>query len=216
MATTADVSKKGAGSFLILIPAAILAAVVVVALFFLMAWLIVPKPIELGENEFRTLERITPQEETQEIRRTQRKQVKRIKTADKPPPPPKLSAAKSNVNLPTPQIQGAAPSELKIGNVSNFAMDAVAVSDRDAQPIRPPIPVYPTRAAERGIEGECEVRFDVDTRGKPYNIQATCDESVFKREAERAVSKVEFAPKIVRGKPAERRNVVYPIAFTLQ
>ncbi|HAW53392.1 MAG TPA: energy transducer TonB, partial [Hyphomonas sp.] len=44
---------------------------------------------------------------------------------------------------------------------------------------------------------------------------ATCTDSVFKREAERAVSKVEFAPKIIRGKAAERRNVVYPLEFKL-
>jgi protein TonB len=38
---------------------------------------------------------------------------------------------------------------------------------------------------------------------------------VFKSEAERAVSKVEFAPKIVRGKAVERRNVVYPLEFNI-
>ena len=95
------------------------------------------------------------------------------------------------------------------------ADDPVAISDRDAQPIRPPAPSYPQRAAERGTEGSCDVRFDVDTRGRPYNISATCTDSVFKREAERAVSKVEFAPKIIRGKAAERRNVVYPLEFKL-
>ena len=195
---------------------AVAAAVITFFLFIIMGALIVPKKVELGESEFRTLERITPQEQTQEIRRTQRQAAKRIETANKPPPPPKLSANKSNVDLPTPQIQGSAPTELQAGAVSSFAMDAVAVSDRDAQPIRPPVPSYPTRAAERGIEGECEVRFDVDTRGKPYNISASCTDSVFTREAERAVGRVEFAPKIVKGKPAERKNVVYPISFTLQ
>ena len=195
---------------------AVAAAVITFFLFIMMGALIVPKKVELGESEFRTLERITPQEQTQEIRRTQRQAAKRIETANKPPPPPKLSANKSNVDLPTPQIQGSAPTELQVGAVSSFAMDAVAVSDRDAQPIRPPVPSYPTRAAERGIEGECEVRFDVDTRGKPYNISASCTDSGFTREAERAVGRVEFAPKIVKGKPAERKNVVYPISFTLQ
>ena len=96
-----------------------------------------------------------------------------------------------------------------------LAIDPVAISDRDAQPIRPPVPTYPSRAAERGIEGSCDVRFDVDTRGEPYNVTADCTDRVFKREAERAVSRVEFAPKIIRGQAAERRNVVYPLEFTL-
>lgn len=210
----ASVSRGGLSS-LILLPAAAVAAVIVVGLFLLMAKLIEPKEVVLSESEFRTLSRITPQEETQEIRRTQRKAVKRLETADKPPPPPKLSAAKSDVNLPTPQIQGAAPTELKIGSVSDFAMDAVAVSDRDAQPISPPQPSYPQRAAQRGTEGTCEVRFDVDPKGIPYNVTADCTDSVFTREAERAVSQVRFAPKIVRGKPVGRTNVVYPLEFTL-
>ncbi len=210
----ASVSRGGLSS-LILLPAAAVAAVIVVGLFLLMAKLIEPKPVVLGESEFRTLSRITPQEETQEIRRTQRKSVKRIQSADKPPPPPKLSAAKSDVNLPTPQIQGAAPSELKIGAVSGFDMDVMAVSDRDAQPISPPQPSYPQRAAERGTEGTCEVRFDVDPKGIPFNVKADCTDSVFVREAERSVARVRFAPKVVRGKPVGRSNVVYPLEFTL-
>jgi protein TonB len=100
--------------------------------------------------------------------------------------------------------------------MKSLAIDPVAVSDRDAQPIRPPTPSYPQRAQERGLSGNCDVRFDVDTRGKPYNIAATCSDAVFKSEAERAVSRVEFAPKIVRGKAVERRNVVYPLEFNIQ
>ena len=192
------------------------AGVIVVALFIIMGLLIEPTEIVLGENQFRSLERITPQEQTTEIRRTTRERVERIQNADQPPPPPRLSSSRTDVNLPTPQIQGAAPAQVEIGNVSGFALDAVVVSDRDAQPIRPPVPSYPSRAAERGIEGNCDVRFDVDERGRPFNIEATCTDSVFVREAERAVSRVEFAPKIVRGQAARRVNVVYPITFNLQ
>ena len=89
-------------------------------------------------------------------------------------------------------------------------------SDREAQPIRPPVPSYPQRAWELGLSGSCDVRFDVDARGKPYNVVATCSDDIFKTEAERAVSRVEFAPQIVRGEAVERRNVVYPLDFNIQ
>lgn len=191
------------------------AALITAGLYLLMNTLILPKGVELGENQFRTLENITPQEQETEVRRSERKQVRRLQTSDKPPPPPKLTTSKSQVNLPTPQIQGAAPTEVKFERVASLSFDAVAVSDRDAQPIRPPVVSYPRRAQERGTEGTCEVRFDVDTRGKPYNVTPVCSDSVFQREAKRAVEGVEFAPKIVRGKPVERRNVVYPIEFKL-
>ena len=161
------------------------------------------------------LESITPQKNESEIRARQRAKPKKLDSADKPPPPPKLQTTKSDIDLPTPEIKGAAPSELKIERVNSLAIDPIAISDRDAQPIRPPIVNYPDRALQRGKEGSCEVKFNVDTRGKPKDIVATCTDSVFKREAERAVSRVEFAPKIVRGKAAERRNVVYPLEFSI-
>jgi len=193
-----------------------LAAIVTYGLFTLMYTLINQEWQEPEETEQRVIERITPAEENTEIQRRARSKPRRIASADKPPPPPKLSTSKSNIDLPTPSIQGSAPTELNIERMGSLAIDPVAINDRDAQPIRPPVPTYPTRAAERGTEGSCDVRFDVDTRGRPYNIQADCTDNIFKREAERAVSRVEFAPKIIRGKAAERRNVVYPLEFRLE
>jgi protein TonB len=192
-----------------------LAAIVVFALFTFMYKMISQDYEQPEDVAQRTLERITPADENQEVRTRQRNKPQRMNSADKPPPPPKMSASRSDIDLPTPNIQGAAPTELNVDRLDSLAIDPVAISDRDAQPIRAPVPTYPQRAAERGTEGTCDVRFDVDTRGRPYNVQANCSDSIFKREAERAVSRVEFAPKIVRGQPAERRNVVYPLEFRL-
>lgn len=192
------------------------AAFVTWLLYVFMMTAITPNEIQLNEEEQRTLEAITPQQDSTEVRLRQRSKANKLDAANKPPPPPKLSSAKSQIDLPTPSIQGAAPTELNFDRVQSLAIDPVAISDRDAQPIRPPAPSYPQRAAERGVEGSCDVRFDVDTRGRPYNVEATCTDNIFKREAERAVNRVEFAPKIIRGQAAERRNVVYPLEFTLR
>lgn len=192
-----------------------IAVPIVYALFLVMNMLISVKEVKLDESEQRVLSSITPQKQDTDVRIRQRSKPKRIDSAQKPPPPPKVSATKSQINLPTPRIEGAAPTDLNLGRMDSLAIDPVAISDRDAQPIRPPTPSYPSRAQERGLEGSCDVRFDVDTRGRPYNISATCSDSVFTREAERAVSRVEFAPKIIRGKAAERRNVVYPLEFKM-
>lgn len=202
--------------FMRLLVGVVIAIPIVLAIFLLMNQLISVDEIELSEGETRTLAAITPQKQDSEVRTRQRSQPKRIESAQKPPPPPKQSATKSSINLPTPKIEGAAPQNLDLGRMQSLAIDPVAVSDRDAQPIRPPTPSFPQRAAERGISGSCDVRFDVDTRGKPYNVQATCTDNVFKSEAERSVSRVEFAPKIVRGQAVERRNVVYPLEFNIQ
>lgn len=193
-----------------------IAAPIAVVIFLLMSALISVDEITLDSKESRVLTAITPQSQDSDVRTRQRAKPQRIESAAKPPPPPKQSATKSSINLPTPKIEGAVPQNLDLGRMKSLAIDPVAVSDRDAQPIRPPTPSYPQRAQERGLSGTCDVRFDVDTRGKPYNVQATCSDSVFKTEAERAVGRVEFAPKIVRGKAVERRNVVYPLEFNIQ
>ncbi|MEM8615630.1 MAG: TonB family protein [Pseudomonadota bacterium] len=194
------------------IPAAVL---ITFGLFQFMNWAISGDYEEPDDIREFTLEAITPQVEEQQVQRRARSKPRRTNTADQPPPPPKFSANKSDIDLPTPTIQGAAPTEVPTTRLNTLAIDPIAISDRDAQPIRPPVPTYPSRAAERGIEGSCDVKFDVDTRGKPYNVEAECTDRVFQREAIRAVSRVEFAPKIVRGKAAERRNVVYPLEFKL-
>ncbi|MEM9740176.1 MAG: energy transducer TonB [Pseudomonadota bacterium] len=195
--------------------AAPIAIAIVTVLWLFMSRIISQDFIEPEGEAQRVLESITPSEQSQEIRRTSRSRPQRLASADKPPPPPKLSSSKSDIDLPTPNIQGAAPTELNFDRVQSIAIDPVAISDRDAQPISPPVVQYPQRAAERGIEGSCEVRFDVNARGEPFNVEADCSDNVFRREAERAVSRVRFAPKIVRGQALERRNVVYPMEFGL-
>lgn len=193
-----------------------IAAPIAILIFLFMSMLIAVDEISLDAKESRILTAITPQSNDSDVRTRQRAKPQRIDAAAKPPPPPKQSATKSSINLPTPKIDGAVPQNLDLGRMKSLAIDPVAVSDRDAQPIRPPTPSYPQRAQERGLSGSCDVRFDVDTRGKPYNVSATCSDSMFKSEAERSVSRVEFAPKIVRGKAVERRNVVYPLEFNIE
>ncbi|WP_291059707.1 TonB family protein [Hyphomonas sp.] len=202
--------------FMRFLVATAIAVPIVLLIFLLMNALISVKELKLASGEQRVLAAITPQKQDSDVRTRQRAKPQRIDSSAKPPPPPKQSATKSSINLPTPRIDGAVPQNLDLGRMKSLAIDPVAVSDRDAQPIRPPTPSYPQRAQERGLSGTCDVRFDVDTRGKPYNVSATCSDSIFKSEAERAVSKVEFAPKIVRGKAVERRNVVYPLEFNIQ
>lgn len=192
-----------------------LAALVVFGLFSFMNAMIsqdYDPPVNVHQRQ---LVRLTPQVPDTDAKIRPRDKPEKLQTADRPPPPPKLSSLSPEITLPGLVIQGAVPTELPVQTLETFAIDPIAISDRDAQPIRPPIATYPARAAEAGIEGSCDVRFDVDTRGRPYNVDAICTDSVFKREAERAVNRVEFAPKIVRGNAVERRNVVYPLAFRI-
>lgn len=85
--------------------------------------------------------------------------------------------------------------------------------DREAQPIQPPRPVYPSLAARAKMPGACDVLFNVDKYGYPFHLRAYCTHKVFCQSAMEAVSAVRFEPKMVGGLPAQRENVVYPLEY---
>lgn len=85
--------------------------------------------------------------------------------------------------------------------------------DRDAQPIKPPTPVFPMLAAYFGISGRCDVRFNVDARGYSRHIKAFCSHQVFCKSAADAVASVVFEPKVQDGRRVPRLNVVYPLWY---
>ncbi|MEO1567859.1 MAG: energy transducer TonB [Pseudomonadota bacterium] len=192
-----------------------IAILVVLGLFHFMRLAISQNFEEPDDKAQRTLEAITPQQDSQDVRRTQRSKPRKLDAANKPPPPPKLATRKSDIDLPAANISGAAPTDVNFARLDTMSLGNVSVSDRDAQPIRPPTQTYPQRAAERQIEGSCDVRLDVDVRGRPYNVEAECTDNIFKRAAERDASRAEFAPKIVNGVAVERRGVVYPFIYQM-
>lgn len=76
-------------------------------------------------------------------------------------------------------------------------------------------PQYPVRAAERGIEGFCAVRFDVAPDGTPANITPTrCDE-IFAEATVSAVANWRYEPRIENGVAVWRRDIVTELTFEL-
>ena len=133
-----------------------------------------------------------------------------------PPPASKpYSVTDVDVFIPVPKEIGRAPQRLDYGKLLPASMIRIEV-DKPAQPITAPNVVYPQRMLQREMEGSCEVRFDLSARGQPFNINANCTHSGFESSATRAVAGSRFSPKFVDGQPVERRNVVYPIDYSLE
>lgn len=136
---------------------------------------------------------------------------------DPPPRPPNLVKDISQVKLPISGYEGVAPAEYGAAQFSPILPDRVsAIPIRNLQPVTPPIPTYPRRAAVAGIEGECDVTLSVSIRGEPFNVQANCTEQVFESAARKAVQKVKFVPQIRDGLPVTVTGVVYPLEFRLK
>ena len=183
-------------------------------LFVAMAGLIAVdfKPAEASEP--RLIGTITPQPIEEETVTT-RPKIERIEAATQPPPSPRLIVTTDAVDLPVLDFPQVTP-EIEPGPIQILQRTPNAAPDEEVLPIRPPNVTYPEAAIRRGIEGDCRVSMDVSAKGRPYNIMADCTDTIFEREAVRAIGRVEFRPKIVDGEAVLQRNIVYPLNFNLQ
>ena len=160
------------------------------------------------------LARITPEITKIDAPKGPRPPVKPVPPTAPPPMPPAYSPNKVDLFIPTDGQIGGPPERLERGDLMPIGMIRVE-PEREIQPISGPSAVYPPRMAERGLEGSCEVRFDVSARGEPLNIRPECTHPGFERSAKRAVAASRFSPEVEAGRPVERRNVVYPIEYSL-
>lgn len=82
--------------------------------------------------------------------------------------------------------------------------------------LTPPSPIYPRFAIEMGIEGKCEIEFDLLEYGRLIVIrQVSCSSQVFCSTSSKAILESQFQVVDVKGTeiPGERWNIVYPISF---
>lgn len=96
----------------------------------------------------------------------------------------------------------------------------ISATDGDYLPLVAIAPQYPTRAAQRGIEGWCLVSFTVDGMGnvKEETIQVVDAEppNIFDRSSIRAAARFKFQPRVVDGQGVEVPNVQYVFRYQLE
>lgn len=193
--------------------AMLLAVPLVYALFLGASWLIKVDDVTLPSVTERPLGKITPAETL--IDAVPPDIVKPPVLAEQPPPPVR---ERFDTKGGAPDFSFAAP------DAGTFSFEplkppVVAVSTvagRDIQVVRAPAPSIPGAAISRGRSGSCDVVFDVDTRGRPFNLTARCTDDIFRTEAIRAVSKAEFLPKIRNGVAVQQTGAIYLLEFDVQ
>ena len=90
------------------------------------------------------------------------------------------------------------------------------VVERDAQPIKPPVPTYPAAALSRDLEAQCFAMFNVSTSGMPEELLTACSSPEFNASALSAAKDLRFSPKTVDGRKVRRLNVVYPFTYCIR
>lgn len=110
----------------------------------------------------------------------------------------------------------------------NFALGAVKLgintttkgfnsNDGEYLPIFRAPPVYPRRAAERGLCGWVELKYTVTAAGGTRDAVVTASSSkMFERAAVKAASKYKYKPRQVGGKPVDVPNVPIRIKFEME
>lgn len=202
------------GRFLVSTP---VAAVITFELFVFMHGLIADKAAAINEDVRH--ERIVLYQTVSDIEPVRDRDMTPADIGDvtEPPPAPRIAVAQTGApSEASVAIIGRMP-ELSIKDIQIAREDInFRVSDRDAQPIVRIPPMYPPRAAERSLEGDCLMVFDVGPDGTPINIRAqACSNDTFRDASVRAVEQWRYSPKIIDGQTVARTGVETRITYVL-
>ena len=111
-------------------------------------------------------------------------------------------------------------SSIEIDTGLQLSNASISATDGDMLPLVAIAPQYPTRAAQRGIEGWCLVSFTVNGLGNVVeNSVVVVDaepRSMFDRSSIRAAGRFKFQPRVVDGQGVAVENVQYVFRYELE
>jgi len=152
--------------------------------------------------------------------RVEREQVIETKK-DKPDKPPE---PEQQPDMPSPENLDSFSSSLAVSvaqpNMSvgvNVGGLGFGVSDGEYLPIVKVAPVYPARAAQRGLEGYVIVEYTVTRQGTTRDISVVeSTSSLFDRAAIESAAKYKYKPRVINGEAVEVPGVRTKITFELE
>ncbi len=159
------------------------------------------------------LDFVRVKKETQ-VEKKERKPTK--PPAPKEPPPP---MEQPQMDSPTPDMGHVATNfsadvQADVGLQGGLSLDT---ADGEYLPIVKVAPVYPRRAAQRGIEGYVIVEFTVTKLGTvstPLVVEAK-PEGIFNQAALNAAAKFKYKPRVINGEPTAVAGVQNRISFEM-
>ena len=155
----------------------------------------------MPEIELEVIEEIDKPELIEEITEVVEEVERQVTISDGP-----------DLNIDRSQVQMDAGLELSNASIS--------ATDGDYLPLVAIAPQYPTRAAQRGIQGWCLVSFTVDGLGNVVEETITVVDAepanIFDRSSERAAARFKFQPRVVDGKGVEVAGVQYLFRYELE
>lgn len=190
---------------------------VVVFLFWFMMFLITFTETGIddsGKTRFLDFVRVK-RNETPERKKNKPEKPPLPEAPPKQPPTPKLDNFDASAEK---MAVSAAPVETNVElNAGGFSIGAIG--EGEYLPIVKVAPIYPERAASRGVEGFCTVSYTVTKQGTTSNVTVVpdqCSSSLFHRSSIRAASKFKYKPRIKDGEAIEVNNVRNKFTYQLE
>ena len=156
----------------------------------------------MPDIELEVIEEIDKPEPIEELQQEQPDIQEREQTLDSGP---SLNIERASIEIDT---------GLELSNAS------ISATDGDYLPLVAIAPQYPTRAAQRGIQGWCLVSFTVDGLGNVIeDTIAVVDAeppNIFDRSSVRAAARFKFQPRVVDGQGVEVSGVQYLFRYQLE
>ena len=142
-------------------------------------------------------------------------------------PEPIEEIVEQEVDIPDKQISldsgpsiAIARGDVDIGDGLDLTPATISTTDGDYLPLVAIAPQYPTRAAQRGIEGWCLVSFTVDGLGNVVEDSIVVVDAeppnIFDRSSVRAAARFKFQPRVVDGQGVEVQGVQYVFRYELE
>ena len=148
-----------------------------------------------------------------------------IEETDKPEPieevvSEELETPQKQINLDSGPSLNIARQNIDVGDGLDLTPASINNTDGDYLPLVAIAPQYPTRAAQRGIEGWCLVSFTVNGLGSVVDESITVVDSeppnIFDRSSIRAAARFKFQPRVVDGQGVEVSGVQYVFRYELE
>ena len=131
-------------------------------------------------------------------------------------PPPALPVIETSAGPVDPAARVMDYAMPSIGRAEISGPGSIVVIEREPVPVVRVQPAYPVRAAERMLEGQCTVLFDITPQGRTANIRALdCTSSLFERASVNAVANWRYNPQVEAGQPVMYRGATTQLVFRL-
>ncbi|MEO0975217.1 MAG: energy transducer TonB [Pseudomonadota bacterium] len=196
-----------------IVPSAALAFAVTFGLVYIMQYLIENSQSALTEDKSLNFLEFVRVKQEEVVEAKQRKPEKPPEPEQPPPDTPRPQLDPTDATISVNNVAANVDSSA-IGQFSGLGLGA---SDGEYLPIVKVAPIYPRRAAQRGLEGYVIVQYTVTPQGTTKDIVVIeSTSSLFDRSAVEAAAKFKYKPRVVNGEPIEVPGVQNKFTFKLE